>query len=64
MGSIFKPDDKTRSRMMERALEDLDPKIRDAVKKLIEDNRDEDLDKRLRELIGLKKTTEFFERLK
>ena len=32
-------DDKTRRRMMERALEDLEPNMRDAVKRLIEDER-------------------------
>ena len=64
MGSIFKPDDKTRSRMMERALEDIDPKIRDAVKRLMEDYRDEDLDKKLKDLIGLKKTTGLLKKIK
>ena len=62
MGSIFKPEDKTRRRMIEKALEDLDPNIRDAVKRLIEDYQGKDLEKRLRELIGLKKTTDLIER--
>ena len=51
MGSIFKPEDKTRRRMIEKALEDLDPNIRDAVKRLIEDYQGKDLEKKLRELI-------------
>lgn len=64
MGSIFKPEDKTRRRMIEKALEDLDPNIRDAVKRLIEDYQGKDLEKRLRELIGLKRTTDLIERTK
>ena len=62
MGSIFKPEDKTRRRMIERALEDLDPNIRDAVKRLIEDYQGKDLEKKLRDLIGLKKTIDLIEK--
>ena len=64
MGSIFKPEDKTRRRMIERALEDLDPNIRDAVKRLIEDYQGKDLEKKLRDLIGLKKTIDLIEKTK
>lgn len=56
VGAIFKPDDKTRRRMIEKALEDLDPNIRDAVKRLIENNQGKDLERKLMDLIGLKKT--------
>ena len=62
MGSIFKPEDKTKRRMMEKALEDLDPNIRDAVKRLMEDYQGKDLERKLRELIGLKKTKDLIER--
>ena len=64
VGSIFKPEDKTRRRMMEKALEDLDPNIRDAVKRLIEDYHGKDLEKKLTELIGLKKTMDLIEKTK
>lgn len=63
MGSIFTPEDKTRRRMMEKALEDLDPNVRDAIKRLIEDYQGKDLEKKLMELIGLKKTKDLIERL-
>ena len=62
MGVIFKPDDKTKRRMIEKALEDLDPNVRDAVKRLIEDYQGKDLERKLRELIGLKKTMELINR--
>ena len=64
MGSIFKPDDKTRRRMMEKALEDLDPNVRDAVKKLVEDYKGKDLEKKLKNLIGLKKTMDLLNKKK
>ena len=64
MGVIFKPDDKTKRRMIEKALEDLDPNVRDAVKRLIEDYQGKDLERKLRELIGLKKTMDLIKRTK
>jgi len=36
MGAVYKPDDAKRRRMIDKALEDLDPSIRGTVKKLIE----------------------------
>lgn len=62
VGTIFKPEDKTRRRMMEKALEDLDPNIREAVKRLIEDYQGKDLEKKLREFIGLKKTMDLIKK--
>ena len=62
MGSIFKPEDKTRRRMMEKALEDLDPNVRDAVKRLMEDYQGKDLEKKLSKLIGPKKTKDLIEK--
>ena len=64
VGAIFKPDDKTRRRMIEKALEDLDPNIRDAVKRLIENYQGKDLDRKLTELIGLKKTMDLMENIR
>jgi len=48
--------------MIEKALEDLDPNVRDAVKRLIEDYQGKDLERKLRELIGLKKTMDLIKR--
>ena len=62
VGTIFKREDKTRRRMIEKALEDLDPHIRDAVKRLIEDYQGKDLERKLTELIGLKKTMDLIEK--
>ena len=64
VGAIFKPDDKTKRRMIEKALEDLDPNIRDAVKRLIENYQDKDLEKKLTELIGPKKTMDLMENIR
>jgi hypothetical protein len=62
VGAIFKPDDKIKRRMFEEALEDLDPNIRDAVKRLIENYQGEDLERKLTELLGPKKTTDLMEK--
>lgn len=62
MDSISRPEDRTRRRMIEKALEDLDPNMRDAVKRLIEDYKGDDLDRKLRELVGLKKTRDLIEK--
>jgi hypothetical protein len=58
MGSIYKPGKRRRRRMMEDALNDLEPNVRDAVKRLMEDYQGETLEKKLRELIGQKKAAD------
>ena len=62
MGVIFKPEDTKRRKIIDKALEDLDPSIRDAAKRLIESYRGEDLEMKLTELIGLKKTRDLREK--
>ncbi len=61
MGYISKPDDKTRRKMIEDALGDLDPNIREEVKRLIEELEGQDLEEKLRTLIGRRKTMELLE---
>ena len=61
MGSIYKPDDAKRRRIRDKALEDLDPSIREPVKRLIDNYDGEDLEKKLIELIGIKKTRDLIE---
>ena len=63
LGAVFKPEDKFRRRI-ERALDDLDPNVRDAVKNLIEQNKGEDLERKLRELVGFERTKKLLERMK
>jgi hypothetical protein len=64
VGAIFKPEDMTRRRMIEKALEDLEPNTRDVVKRLIENYQGEDLEKKLRELIGIKKTMDLIGKIR
>lgn len=62
MGSISRPDDKTRRKMIEDALGDLDPNIREEVKRLMEELGGEDLEEKLRTLIGRRKTMKLLEK--
>ena len=52
MGAIYRPGDVNRRRMVEKALEDLDPGTRDVARKLIESYRGRDLEKKLSDLVG------------
>ena len=62
MGAIYKPRDAKRRRMIDKALEDLDPSIRDITKKLIENYHGEDLEKKLTELVGYEKMRKLIEK--
>ncbi len=47
MGAIYKPGDAKRRRIIDKALKDLDPSIRDITKKLIESYNGEDLEQKI-----------------
>ena len=55
MEVTYRPDDVKRRRMIERALVDLDPSVREPVKKLVENYEGEDLERKLTELVGFEK---------
>ena len=55
MGAIYRPEDAKRRRMIDKALEDLDPSIRNAAKRLIESYNGEDLESKLVKLVGYEK---------
>jgi hypothetical protein len=55
MGAVYRPGDAKRRRMIDEALEDLDPSVRGAVKRLLENYRGEDLEKKLTELVGFER---------
>ena len=55
MGAIYRPDDARKRRMIDKALEDLDPNLRESAKRLVENYSGEDLEKKLTELIGFEK---------
>ncbi len=52
MGVTYKPEDAKRRRLIEKALEDLDPSVREPARRLIEGYNGVDLEKKLTELIG------------
>ena len=58
MGAVRKPSDKGRI----DELDDLSPDVRDAVKKLLENLRDKDFERKLTDLIGSKRSSKFLER--
>ena len=62
MGTVYKPGDESKRRMIDRALEDLDPSTRDAARKLIESYSGGDLEKKLTELVGFEKMKKLVER--
>jgi hypothetical protein len=55
MGTVYRPDDVKRRRMIDKALEDLDPSLREPARRLVETYSGEDLEKKLTELIGFEK---------
>ena len=61
MGATYKPGD-SKKRKIEKALEDLDPNVRDSVKKILESNDGEDLEKKLTDLERYKKVRERVEK--
>ena len=59
MGAVFKPEDTLkRKEMIRKALGDLSPGIRETVEKMMESYKGEELEEKLRNLIGIKKTLE------
>jgi hypothetical protein len=62
MGVTYRPDDVKRRRMIERALVDLDPSLREPVKKLVENYKGEDLERKLTELVGFEKLKDLIEK--
>ena len=61
MGAIYRPEDAKRRRMIDKALEDLDPSIRNAAKRLIESYHGEDLEIKLVDLVGYEKMKKLIE---
>ncbi len=55
MGVTYKPEDARKRRLIEKALEDLDPSVREPARRLIEGYNGVDLEKKLTELIGYEK---------
>ena len=55
MGTVYRPDDAKRRRMIDKALEDLDPSLREPARKLVENYSGEDLERKLAELVGFEK---------
>jgi len=59
MGAVFKPDDaKRRREMVREALGDLSPGVREAVERMMGSYSGEELEEKLRNLIGIKRTLE------
>jgi hypothetical protein len=59
LGAVFKPEDALkRKEMIREALRDLSPSIRETVERLIESYSGEELEEKLRNLIGIKRTLE------
>lgn len=63
MGTVYKPGDESKRRMIDRALEDLDPSTRDAARKIIESYNGGDLEKKLTELVGFERMKKLVERM-
>jgi hypothetical protein len=62
VGAVYKPGDMKKRRMIDKALEDLDPSTRDAARKLIESYRGGDLERKLTELVGFEKMRKLVEK--
>ncbi len=62
MGVIFKPDERKKRKNIDKALEDLDPSIRDAVIKLTENYKGEDLERKINELKEFKKSRDLIDK--
>ena len=55
MGTVYRPDDAKKRRKIDKALEDLDPSLREPARRLVETYSGEDLEKKLTELVGFEK---------
>ena len=60
MGAVYSPKDKFKKRIDE-VLKDLSPEVRDSVRELIENYRGEDLQKKLENFVGIKRTRELID---
>ncbi len=61
MGAVRKPGDEL-DRKIEEVLRDLSPDVREAARRIIENYRGKDLEKRLEDLIGIKRTRDLIYR--
>jgi DNA-directed RNA polymerase specialized sigma24 family protein len=61
LGGALKASGRARKGMMKELLEDLDPRVRKYVKRLINNYHGEELDEKLKELMDLKKTMKLIE---
>ena len=62
VGTVYKPGDTKKRRMIDKALEDLDPGTRDAARKVIESYKGGDLERKLTELVGFEKMRKIVEK--
>jgi hypothetical protein len=61
MGAVRRPSDEL-DRKIEEVLRDLSPDVREAARRIIENYRGKDLEKRLEDLIGIKRTRDLIYR--
>lgn len=61
MGAVRRPGDEL-DRKIEEVLRDLSPDVREAARRIIENYRGKDLEKRLEDLIGIKRTRDLIYR--
>jgi hypothetical protein len=64
MGVTYKPEDAKRRRIKDKALKDLDPSLREPVKRIIESHSGEDPERKLTEPKSSKKTRDLIEKKK
>ncbi len=62
MGTTYKPEDAKKRRSKDKALQDLDPSIREPAKNLIENYNGDDIEKKRKELLHFKKTRDLAEK--
>jgi hypothetical protein len=62
LGAIYKPNDENRRKKIDEALRDLDPGVREPVRKIIESYHGNDLEKKLTELVGYEKMKKIVEK--
>ena len=62
MGATYKPDNEKKRRTKDKALQDLDPSIREPLKNIIENYKGDDLEKKRKELQRFKKTRDLVEK--
>jgi DNA-directed RNA polymerase specialized sigma24 family protein len=61
LGGVLKPSGRARRVMIRDLLEDLDPRVRRYVKRLINNYHGEELDGKLKELMDLRRTMKLIE---